>query len=61
MKTITYAEAKRLFNEMLDASNREIKIGTLRYDPSYVLRACDATAYYQGVLDFLDSEDLELE
>jgi len=61
MKTITYEEARSLFNEELDSYTKVIKIGTLEFDPSRVLYSCDQVAYYQELLDFLDFNALELE
>ena len=43
-----------LYDQMLDELNDEIRIGSLRYTPSDVLKAVDPIAYEQGFLDYLD-------
>ena len=42
------------YNEMLDETNPEIVIGSLRYSPSYVLREVDPIAYNEGLSDYQD-------
>lgn len=43
-----------LYDQMLDELNDEIRIGSLRYTPSDVLKAVDPIAYEQGFYDYLD-------
>ena len=47
------------YNEMLDETNPEIVIGSLRYSPSYVLREVDPIAYNIGLTDFQDALEYE--
>lgn len=47
-----------LYNEMLDECGT-VKIGSLEYSPSDVLKSVDPTAYRCGLLDFIDSLDNE--
>ena len=47
------------FDDMLDDNIPEIKIGTLTYSPSYVLKNVDPTAYRCGLNDYVDSLDVE--
>ncbi len=47
------------FDDMLDDSIPEIEIGCLTYLPSHVLKAVDPTAYRCGLVDFIDSLDVE--
>lgn len=48
------------YDEMLDETNQEIKIGSLTYSPSQVLKAVDPIAYDIGLSEyfsFLIEED----
>ena len=50
---------KANYDEMLDETNPEIVIGSLRYSPSQVLEAVDPIAYdigFQEYLSFLEEE-----
>lgn len=47
------------FDDMLDESIPEIKIGCFRYSPSHVLKNVDPVAYRCGLIDFVDSLDVE--
>ena len=47
------------FDEMLDESIPEIKIGSLRYSPSHVLKNVDPVAYRCSLNDFVDGMDIE--
>ena len=40
------------YNEMLDETNPEIVIGSLRYSPSQVLREVDPIAYRVGLSEW---------
>ncbi len=57
MKYISERDARRLFDDLLDEQG-PIMIGTLRYDPSYVLKNVDEVAYRCGLNDWLDANDL---
>jgi len=45
--------------EILRDISGKIKIGSLEYDADYVLRKVDPTAYRVGLLDYLDSIDIQ--
>jgi hypothetical protein len=51
---MTELELEERFDEMLNESNEVIKIGTLEYLPSQVLKAVDPIAYRIGKYDFAD-------
>lgn len=51
---MTELELEERFDEMLDESNEIIKIGTLTYLPSQVLKNTDPIAYRIGKYDFAD-------
>jgi len=51
---VTELELEERFDEMLDESNEIIKIGTLTYLPSQVLKNVDPIAYRIGKYDFAD-------
>lgn len=46
------------YEELLDCDG-PISIGTLKYYPSEILKKCDPIAYRCGLLDYIDSIDLE--
>jgi hypothetical protein len=50
----TTLEIEEQFDEMLDESNELIKIGTLTYLPSQVLKNVDPIAYRIGLSEFED-------
>jgi len=58
---VTELELEEMFDEMLDESNELVKIGTLTYLPSQVLKNTDPIAYRIAKYDFadfyLDEED----
>jgi hypothetical protein len=60
-KQVTELELEEMFDEMLDESNELVKIGTLTYLPSQVLKNTDPIAYRIAKYDFadfyLDEED----
>jgi hypothetical protein len=58
MKYIPEHEAHDRYDEMLDDCCELVRIGSLTYDPSHVLKNVDPTAYRCGFSDWLDSEDL---
>jgi hypothetical protein len=47
-------ELEEQFDEMLDETNELIKIGTLTYLPSQVLKNVDPIAYRIGLSEFED-------
>ena len=47
------------FDDMLDESIPKIDIGGLTYSPSHVLKNVDPTAYCCGLIDYIDSLDVE--
>ena len=49
---------KRQYEDALDEANT-VKIGGLTYSPSQVLKEVDPTAYREGLLDYIDSIDIE--
>lgn len=48
-------EVKKMFDEMLDESYPVVKMGTLTFYPSQILRDCDPIAYNESLLDFEDA------
>jgi hypothetical protein len=50
----TTLEIEERFDEMLDETNELIKIGTLTYLPSQVLKNVDPIAYRIGLSEFED-------
>ena len=51
---MTELELEEAFDEMLDECNETIKIGTLTYLPSQVLKNTDPIAYRIGKYEFAD-------
>lgn len=49
---------EKQYDEALDEQG-DILIGNLSYAPSYVLKEVDPTAYRIGLLDYIDSLDIE--
>jgi hypothetical protein len=45
-------EAEHMFDELLDECNPVVKIGTLEYSPSWVLKQVDPIAYRVGLSDY---------
>jgi hypothetical protein len=45
-------EAEHMFDNMLDECNPVVKIGTLEYMPSEVLKQIDPIAYRVGLSDY---------
>ena len=58
MKYLSEYKALNLYDEMLDDCCEEVKIGSLTYSPSHVLKNVDPIAYRCGFIDWLDSENL---
>ena len=48
------SEAGRQYDDMLDDCNEMVRIGTLEYTPSYVLKTIDPIAYREGFLEYVD-------
>ncbi len=51
---ITESQLIEMYEEALDAGE-DVKIGTLSYLPSQVLKAVDSIAYRVGLSDYADS------
>jgi hypothetical protein len=51
---MTELELEELWDDALDEGQEPIKIGTLSYMPSQVLKAVDPIAYRIGKYDFAD-------
>ena len=47
-------ELEVMYDEMLDECNPMVKIGTLEYSPSWVLKNVDPTAYRIGFSEYID-------
>ena len=52
-------EAENMFDEMLDECNPVVKIGTLEYSPSWVLKRVDPIAYRVGLSDYCSEMEEE--
>ena len=50
-------DAEEQFEELLNETCETVKIGSLEYDPGYVLRNIDPVAFRCGVSDMLSDED----
>jgi len=50
-------DAEEQFEELLNETCETLKIGTLEYDPGYVLRNIDPVAFRCGVSDMLSDDD----
>ena len=48
------SEAGRQYDDMLDDCNEMVRIGTLEYTPSYVLKTIDPIAYREGFLEYVN-------
>ena len=59
MMRVTEERAYEMYNEMLDEQGT-IKIGNLKYYPSYILEKVDPIAYRVGFSDFLDAYEIEI-
>lgn len=57
----TYAEdeLREPYDDLLDECNPEVRIGTLAYTPSHVLKEVDPIAYDQGFAEYLDQDFTE--
>ncbi|HUU18773.1 MAG TPA: hypothetical protein VMW72_16605 [Sedimentisphaerales bacterium] len=54
-------DAEEQFEELLSETCETVKIGSLEYDPGYVLRNMDPVAFHCGVSDMLSDEDQYVE
>jgi len=54
-------DAEEQFEELLSETCETVKIGSLEYDPGYVLRNIDPVAFRCGVSDMLFDEDQYIE
>ena len=52
---ISIPRAEDMYEEMLDDCNETVRIGTLEYTPSYVLKEIDPVAYREGFLEYVDN------
>ena len=50
-------DAEEQFEELLNETSETLKIGTLEYDPGYVLRNIDPVAFRCGVSDMLADDE----
>lgn len=53
-------KAKEMYDEALDEQG-EVKIGTLTFYPSQILKECDPIAYRVGFSDWLDANELTID
>ena len=51
---ISIPRAEEMYDEMLDECNDMVRIGTLEYTPSYVLKEVDPIAYREGFLEYVN-------
>ena len=51
-------EFEEMYEQMLDDCYEEIKIGSLTFSPSQILKECDPIAYRCGKIDYADSMDV---
>jgi hypothetical protein len=61
MKTITEVQATELFDEMLDDCYGDVEIAGIKFSTSRALFKIDPIAYRCGMLDYADSQGLEVE
>jgi hypothetical protein len=57
--TITIDDAYMMYDNMLDECFETVRIGSLTYAPSDVLRKTDPIAYRCGFLDYINAEGYE--
>ena len=55
----TWKEAEEAYDDMLDEVSGPVRIGSLEYSASHVLREVDPIAYRVGLHDFIDSEGID--
>jgi hypothetical protein len=53
-------KAKELYDEALDEQG-EVKVGTLTFYPSQILKECDPIAYRVGFSDWLDANEMTID
>lgn len=53
-------KAKEMYDEALDEQG-EVKVGTLTFYPSQILKECDPIAYRVGFSDWLDANELTID
>jgi hypothetical protein len=58
--TISYSDACERYDEVLNDCEGPIMVGGITFDPSYILKELDPTAYRCNVLDFMDACDIEI-
>ena len=55
----TWKEAEEAYDDMLDEVSGPVRIGSLEFSASRVLREVDPIAYRVGLHDFIDSEGID--
>lgn len=55
----TWSEAEQSFDDMLDEITGPVKVGSLEFVASRVLREMDPIAYRVGLHEFIDSEGID--
>jgi hypothetical protein len=53
-------KAKEMYDEALDEQG-EVKVGTLTFYPSQILKECDPIAYRVGFSDWLDANEMTID
>lgn len=53
-------KAKQMYDEALDEQG-EVKVGTLTFYPSQILKECDPIAYRVGFSDWLDANEMTID
>lgn len=53
-------KAKEMYDEALDEQG-EVKVGTLTFYPSQILKGCDPIAYRVGFSDWLDANEMTID
>ncbi len=59
MMRLAEERAYKMYDKMLDEQGT-IKIGSLKFYPSFILQKCDPIAYNVGFSDFLDAYEIEI-
>ena len=55
----TWKEAEEAYDDMLDEVSGPVRIGSLEFSASRVLREMDPIAYRVGLHEFIDSEGID--
>lgn len=51
---ISIPRAEEMYDEMLDQCNDMVRIGSMAFDPSSVLKEMDPIAYREGLLEYVN-------